>query len=606
MALEEPDKNQIRLFESDDGVNIDRRARVSLFSPILARLVECVVSIGQNRVIEWTPLDDGRGPGILDIERRQFEASIISDRRWLEAARRRGIDPRAVTFECASAREYFDDKPDRPRIVFCAPFVKANDNDNYYAHPVDGLVAVVDVASGEVLDVLDDGIDPPVPEESGNFTMADLPPPRSDLKPLDIVQPDGPSFKLDGRQLRWQKWNMHIGFHPVEGLVLHRVGYEDEGNIRPILHRAGLSEMVVPYGDIAVSQFWRAVFDAGEVGLGTHANSLESGCDCLGDIEYLDAVIADESGKPRMIRNAICIHEEDFGVGWKHDGVHVATSETRRLRRLVVSFFATVGNYDYGFYWYFYTDGTIEVEVKLTGIIYTGAVHDGHQLAHGRRVAPNLYGPHHQHLFTFRLDVEVDGPENTVIEVDTVGIPQGKDNPWGNAFVAKETPLRRESEARRKHDTERSRYWKIESQSRKNRLGENTAYKLIPQYTPTLLADPKSIVGRLAGFARYHLWVTRYEPSERYAAGNYPAFGDSGLDRWSAADRDIENDDIVLWHTIGTTHIVRLEDWPVMPVERVGFTLKPLGFFDRNPSLDVPVATSTTSSHIHAGGGAGS
>ncbi len=74
-----------------------------------------------------------------------------------------------------------------------------------------------------------------------------------------------------------------------------------------------------------------------------------------------------------MIRNAICIHEEDFGILWKHTDIFNGSAQSRRQRRLVVSFFTTVGNYDYGFYWYFYLDGTIECEIKMTGVLFTSA-----------------------------------------------------------------------------------------------------------------------------------------------------------------------------------------------------------------------------------------
>ena len=84
--------------------------------------------------------------------------------------------------------------------------------------------------------------------------------------------------------------------------------------------------------------------------------------------------------------------------------------------------------------------------------------------------------------------------------------------------------------------------------------------------------------------------MTRYDPAQRYPAGDYVNQhpGGAGIPAYIAADRDIDGADIVLWHTFGPTHFPRPEDWPVMPVTRCGFTLKPTGFFDRNPALDVP------------------
>jgi primary-amine oxidase len=293
------------------------------------------------------------------------------------------------------------------------------------------------------------------------------------------------------------------------------------------------------------------------------------------------------------------MHEEDYGILWKHVDMVSGRTEVRRSRRLVVSSIATVGNYEYGFYWYFYLDGSLQLEVKLTGIMSTMAVADGDAGDHASMIAPGLAAPYHQHLFNVRLDVQVDGPDNEVYEVDAVptGAPGSPENPWGNAFGTTKTLLESELEARRDVDAARSRTWRIANPSQRNRVGEATAYKLLPGATPTLLADPTSSVGRRATFASHNLWVTPFDPDERRAAGDYPNqhHGHAGLPTWTAEDRPIVDTDIVLWHSFGVTHIPRPEDWPVMPVEYTGFTLLPAGFFDRNPALDVP----PSSDHCH-------
>lgn len=600
IALREPPKDEVRAHHAGELATAARMAELDIFDLQAKTLAVAAVDLETDRIVDWEELP-GAWPGLMDEEKERFEPLIRRDRRWLEAVTRRGIDPDTVRFEYGTATGYLSQYADRSRIVFAAGFVASFPTQNYYAHPIDGLVAIVDVNTGEVLDVLDDHRDPPVPAESGEFSPEAVGAVREDLRPLDIVQPEGASFCLDGRLLTWQRWSMRIGFHPVEGLVLHQIAYDDQGERRPILYRAALSEMVVPYADTSVSQFWRSVFDAGEVGLGQHANSLELGCDCLGVIQYLDAVVADTHGRPKVLHNAICIHEEDYGIGWKHDGVHVATTEVRRQRRLVVSFFATVGNYDYGFYWYFSTDGSIEVEIKLTGIIYTAAARDGELPAHGEFVAPNLYGPHHQHLFCFRLDFEIDGPSNIVHQVD-VAAPDDEDaNPYGSAFVADRTPILTEDDSGRLINPTTSRYWTISSSQRTNRHGWPTEYKLIPQSTPALFAKPDAPIARSAGFATKNLWVTPYADEERYAAGAHPAFGDTGLADWVRQGRETSDTDLVVWHTVGTTHIVRPEDWPVMPVDRIGFALKPYGFFDRNPALDMPPGALGASRHADEG-----
>jgi primary-amine oxidase len=611
VALEEPPKAVVRAFDGGQRAERhERQARVVCFDLGTKAVHEAVVSITAGTVVEFEARD-GVGPGLLDEERERFEPVIRADERWRDAMLRRGVvDIERVRFECVAMENPrgLGAGVDRRRRARCVGFLCEHPQDNYYAHPIDGVVVLVDVARNAVIDVQETPEPLPVPAEPGNFdaegvrrrSTCD----RPGLRPLDIVQPGGVSFSLQGSLLTWQRWRLRIGFHPVEGLVLHRVAYADRGRLRPILYRAALSEMVVPYGDTTISQFWRAVFDAGEVGLGLHANSLALGCDCLGEIRYLDAVVADVHGRPRTISNAICVHEEDAGIAWKHDGVHVATSEVRRSRRLVVSFFATIGNYDYGFYWYFYTDGSVEAEVKLTGIVYTGAVADGQEPAHGGLLAPNLYGPHHQHLFNFRLDFEVDGEANTVYEVDAEPVAMGASNPNGNAFVVRARALETEAVAQRLVDVQRARYWSVVNERSLNRLGQPVAYKLVPQPSAALICDERSYVADVGGFARKHLWVTPFDPRERYAAGDFPAFGDRGLAHWVLADRPVRDRDVVVWHTVGTTHAVRPEDWPVMPVERVGFALKPVGFFDHNPALDLeppsPVHPCSVGGDCHA------
>jgi len=355
----------------------------------------------------------------------------------------------------------------------------------------------------------------------------------------------------------------------------------------------------VPYGHPSPMHSWKSAFDAGEWGLGRMANSLTLGCDCLGEIHYFDYVFADERCKPHTKANAICMHEEDYSILWKHVDMVSGRTEVRRSRRLTISSIATVGNYEYGFYWYFYLDGTMQLEVKLTGIMSTMAVAGDDAGEHARMVAPGLAAPLHQHIFNVRLDVEIDGPDNAVFEVDAVPSPPGEGNPVGSAFTTTTTLLETELAARRDVDPSRSRTWRIANRSRRNALGQPTAYKLLPVATPTLLAGPDSSIGRRAAFAAHNVWVTPFSPDERRAAGDYPNqhTGGAGLPAWTAQDRAIVDTDVVLWHSFGVTHIPRPEDWPVMPVESTGFSLIPVGFFDRNPALDVP--PSSDGDHCH-------
>jgi primary-amine oxidase len=601
VGLCDPPKAQVHAYDRGEEVAPDRRLRLVLLQGPDAEVVEAMVSVTKGTVDRWVEVADVR-PALQMEEAIGVLAALWHHPEWNAALDRRGIaDKSLVQIDPWPAGNFALDHEKNRRITRALAYLRAAPGDNGYARPLEGLMAYVDMGRGEVLEVVDLGV-VPFPPQGGSYYPEDNEPMRQDLRPLVITQPEGPSFTVDGNLVRWQKWSLRVGMDPLEGLVLYTVGYEDGGKVRPLLFRASVSEMVVPYGDPGPMHHWKSAFDAGEWGLGRMANSLTLGCDCLGDITYFDDVHSDERGKPRTRANAICLHEEDYGILWKHVDMVSGRTEVRRSRRLVVSSITTVGNYEYGFYWYFYQDGSMQFEVKLTGIMSTMAVVDGVGTAHANMVAPGLAAPFHQHLFNVRLDVEIDGSDNAVVEVDTLPSPPGVGNPWGNAFAPVATLLERELAAQRNVDAGLGRSWKIVNRGQANAVGQPTAYKLVPGSTPTLLADPSSSVGQRAAFAAHNLWVTPFAEDERRAAGDYPNQhrGGAGLPAWTAQDRPVVDTDIVVWHSFGVTHIPRPEDWPVMPVEYTGFSLIPFGFFDRNPALDVPPGAGGDV-HCHAG-----
>lgn len=589
----EPTRAELRAHEA--GAPVPRRVRLVVVPGPEATLVEVVVALpvgagARAEVASWTERPDLR-PALLFEEAFTAIIALHDHPEWLAALGRRGIsDPDSVQVDPWPTGAFGIAAEEGRRVARCIPYLRDDPEANGYARPIEGLLARVDMARGEVLEVLDTGV-VPIPAGPGSYYPEHNGPPREGLRPLEITQPEGPSFTVDGNLVRWQGWSLRVTLDPLEGLVLHTVGHADGDRVRPILHRAAISEMVVPYGDPGPLHGWKNAFDVGEWGLGRMANSLALGCDCLGEITYLDAVAADEQGGPTTLTNAICLHEEDVGILWKHQDMHSGRTEVRRSRRLVVSSIATVGNYEYGFYWYLYLDGTIELDVKLTGIVSTCALPDDEPVpAHARRLAPGLAAPLHQHLFCARLDVAVDGGANEVHEVEVEALPPGDANPWGNGMAVVARRLERESEAQRNVDPARSRTWRISNPRSTNALGDAVAYALLPGPTPHLLAHQGSPIARRAGFATRNLWVTPDAPDERRAAGDHPNQhpGGDGLPLWTEADRSLVDTEVVVWHTFGVTHVPRPEDWPVMPVEHTGFQLVPVGFFDRNPTLDLP------------------
>jgi primary-amine oxidase len=590
VTLHEPPKPVVLNFVP--GASFEREVFMILLNNETGNTYEAIVSLTSQLVVSWTHIPGVQPPIALD-EFFECEAAVKANPDFQAAVHKRGItDMNLIMVDPWSAGHYGNepesDQGRRLSRTLC--WVRDSPTDNGYAHPIEGVLAVVDLNTMEVIRVEDHGV-VPLPPEPGNYTTEYVKDYRTDVKPLDVVQPDGPSFTVvGGHEIRWQKWRMRIGFTPREGLILYTVGYEDQGRVRPILYRASLAEMTVPYADPRPHHYRKNAFDVGEYGVGMLANSLKLGCDCLGEIRYFDAVMTNSRGDIFEIKNAICMHEEDYGILWKHTDWRTDQVEVRRSRRLVLSFIATVGNYEYGFFWYFYQDGSIQYEVKLTGMMNTAAVMPGDQPRYGTLIAPQLYAPNHQHIFNVRMDMSVDGLNNSVYEVDTEAVPLGDENPYGNAFCAKSTLLSTEAEAQRLIDPSKARYWKIVNPSVCNRMGYPVGYKLMHGENSPPLAHPEASVTKRAGYMTKHLWVTPYDPEERFPAGEYPNQhpGGAGLPQWTQANESVENTDIVVWYTFGHTHIPRAEDWPVMPTAYIGFMLKPVNFFDANPANDVP------------------
>ncbi|MGN8644834.1 primary-amine oxidase [Gracilibacillus sp. HCP3S3_G5_1] len=599
VTLYEPPKETVLAYKKGDP--IQREAFIILLDNKEEKTYEAIVSINKETILRWEYIANVQ-PGIMADEFLECEQVVKNDPEMQEAFRKRGIeDIDLIMCDPWSAGNFGLKDEEGKRIARTICWLKTDKYDNGYARPISGLHAFVDLNKMEIIKVVDHETIP-LPPYDGKYTADSVEKLRDDIKPLDIIQPEGPSFNINGHEIEWQKWKIRFGFTPREGLVLHTVSYKDNDEDRPILYRASLSEMVVPYGDPGDPVNRNNAFDVGEYGIGMLANSLTLGCDCLGEIQYFDAFITDSKGNPATIQNAICLHEEDYGILWKHMDFRTEKTDVRRSRRLALSSISTVGNYEYGFFWYFYQDGNIEFEVKLTGILHTKAVLPGEKSPYGNLLAPQLDGPNHQHFFNMRLDMMLDGVKNSVVEVNTESEEPGEHNPFGNAFVAKANTFKTEKEAVRDLNLEKARYWKVINPNKKNWVGEPVGYKLFAGENAFPYAHKDSSIMKRAGFMKHHMWVTKYNREEKYAAGDYPNqhIGGEGLPKWVQKDRSIDNEDIVVWYTMGHHHITRPEDWPVMPTAYMGFTLKPVGFFKRNPSIDVPPSQPKNDSCHHS------
>lgn len=590
IELAEPEKSDVRNFKPGDVCN--RTARAHVFARDAVGVWRLEVALADGAITHKEHLPTAQ-PMIQLEEFELVEQAVKQDPRFVEACARRGItDLSRVCVDAWTAGNFGHEDETGRRVSHTFCWLRTSERDNFYAHPIEGLNPVVDISTMEVIRI-DEHCEIPVPQREYNYEAAAQPHLRDDLNAIDVTQPDGVSFSLEGSLLKWHEWSVRIGFNAREALTLHDLRYSD----RAVLYRASLAEMVVPYGSPEAGHFRKNVFDIGEYGLGKLTNALSLGCDCLGAIAYVDGWIADINGEPMCMENAICIHEEDDGLVWKHWDYRLDHTEVRRSRRLVISSIATVGNYEYACYWYLYLDGTIEYEIKATGIINTVACEPGQPGKYGTEVAPGVVGQIHQHHFCVRLDLAIDGDNNAVYECDTMAEPAGPLNPYGNAFYMRETQLTTEGGRQRNADTER--YWKFVSGSARNAMGQATGYRLHPEGSVRPFVAPDSPSGVRMPFVYNQLWLTQYDPDERYPGGEFvnQSDGADGVHAYATKARSIDNEDVVAWHVFGLHHLPRLEDFPVQPVAKTGFKLVPSGFFDVNPTLDLPTSSNAASCH---------
>ncbi|MDC0707065.1 primary-amine oxidase [Stigmatella sp. ncwal1] len=596
----EPSKQELDAFHPGDPVQ--RRVLVVAYDSARNETFEAIVRVTPPGAVErWTRVP-GVQPPLSTQDFDKAKALLWQDPQWRAALRRRGVtNPQHLYIDTWAMGPSPDPQLKDHRLVKTLPFFKG-DTIYSYARPVEGLLALVDLTAQKVVEVTDRG-EVPMPKGVGAYDEQAVGPLRPRPHPVVPTQPEGANFTLTGNEVRWQNWRFRVEVHPREGPVLHQVTYTDQGRERKILHRLSLSEMLVPYGDPQDTWSWRSAFDVGEYTFGDKTSPLDPGIDVPSNATFLSSAYVDPSGKAREIPRALALHERDGGVLWKHYDAHLKHNESRRGIELVVSFGVVIENYDYMLNYLFKQDGSLDVQVVLTGIMLAKAVppqtgqapHAEHE-AYGHKVAEGVVAVHHQHFFSFRLDFDVDGLRNSLLEMNTASLPPGPANPVGNAFSMRMEPLRTELQAQRDMSLAHARRWLIINPNERNALGHPTGYALIPGENSLPFALPENLSRQRAGFINHAFWATRYAPEELSAAGPYPnqSQGGDGLPSWVKDDQPLVNEDVVVWYTLGVTHTPRPEEWPVMPAAHAGFKLLPVGFFTRNPALDLPMAPQMT------------
>ena len=569
LTLREPPKDAV--LSQRGSRSFGRTAEAILFDWASSTPIRAHLDLRRSRLIRWDTLPS-REPPMRIMIRRRLEEIVRGDPRWTSALARRGItDPLLVSLIPALGESAPLPTENGHRVVQAQGF---HQEALPAASTIRGIRLRVDLTAGAILEL----------SETGSVTRIDR---AEQSGPAARPAPDppaAPAFTVTGSEIRWQHWRLRYGVHPRRGLELWDVRWMDGDRARPILYRASVSEAMAAYGDPRFPVWYPR--DAGNDGLGNAGlNSAVPLADAPAGAVYTDAVMADDFGRPVPVPRAVAIYQRDGGLLWRH------SRSARRARQLVLTSHATIDNYDFTFSWIFGEDGAIDVEVHLTGMMLVYSASDGTTTAdHGTSshlVAPGIVAPSHQHFFSYRLDLDVDGARpNRAFEQNTRALPRSRRrNSEGLWFAMEDHPLQAEAAAIRGPDPSGNRFWRVVNPQRTNRLGHAVGYALVPGVTALPYAAPGSPVRRAGGFVGAQLFITPYHRDEMHAAGEFQNFGlqDEGLLRWTRSNRSLRDADLVLWYTLGVTHIPRPEEFPVMPASRAGFRLIPSGFFDASP-----------------------
>jgi primary-amine oxidase len=556
--------------------------------------LSALVDIAGKKVVKFEELPGVQAP-ILASELFGNDEAIKSDPRVVEALKKRGITDLA-TISCIVLPGAYQSIPEQAtqRIGFGA-CSQMHGVYHSWGRSIEGLTMQVNMATRKVLKVVDTDV---VPVPTGNIDYEAIPEnPRPNTTPISISQPQGPAYKITNGEISWQNWLFRVRIDQRVGTVLNIVRFVDKGRPRSILYEASVSELFVPY--MHPSNGWnnRVFIDAGEFYSMGFLQPLRPGLDCPANATWFDGLSATERGAPKFNSNLACLFERDLeSPAWRHsEGGEIYGRPTRQL---ILRSSATIGNYDYILDWRFEPDGNIEVAVGATGVIETKPMKqekaedrmDHAAPEYGQFVGPHTMGINHDHYFSFRLDFDVDGPNNSFMMHRMVTKRLENDPMRKSIWVVEPQIAKREKEAMLDIQLDKPSMWMFMNPSEKGALNYPTGYEVMPGATAKSLLSADDPPQKLGAFSEHQFWVTPYNENERYASGVYPTSSkaDDGLAVWTKADRNIANTDIVGWYTLGFHHITRSEDWPVMPTMWHSFYIRPFHFFQSNPVLDMP------------------
>lgn len=600
MELSEPPKAEVLAWR--EGQPMSRKAYVNFNGRAGAQ--EALVNITAGKVENVGKLS---GEPMLLLE--EFMASIkiaLGNDAFVKALAKRDFKPEDVFCLPLTAGNFLQ-QTERGKRLMRMPCYQNPEGSNFYAKPIEGLFAEVDLKTRQVTQVVDEGV-VPVAKSNWGYTQGEVAargPLKPEGHPVQIAQV-APNFKVDGGGIEWDMWKFRVRADKRPGVVVSGIQAKDGEKWRSVLYQAHLSEVFVPYQDPSKSWYWRTYMDSGEYGFGVFLSPLVLGVDCPSNAVYMPSVMHQDNGQPVELPNAICVFERNPAKpAWRHYEIF-AQSETvavpaegRPQTELVVRSASQVGNYDYLVDYVFHQNGSINIDVISTGIdavkgVSTKHMHDAtatKDTRHGSLIAPNLVAPNHDHYFNFRLDFDIDGQNNSFVHTSLKRDKIDKNALRKSLWVASPKMVERELEGRIRINNDKPALYTVTNTNVQGEYGHHPAYAILPKDTAAYGPydyenDPPM---KRNAYIGYSFWNTLYDLQKRYAGGKF-AFASDGSDTlatWVKKNRPIKNKDVVTWYTIGFHHVPHTEDWPVMSGHQVGIELRPFNFFSSNPAMGI-------------------
>lgn len=601
IELLEPPKAEVIAWR--DGDDLPRRASAQYTSPDGFR--EAVVNITDGTVESDEAIAGGGQPMILLSEFLGALEGTLGDERMVGALAKRGLAPQDVFCLPLTAGNFFTEGLEGKRLMKVPCYVNPTGS-NFYAKPIEGLFAIYDLGTSEVIEVEDEARIP-IPEDAWGYTeeeVAQRQPLRPETDRATLSQAGEPNYRIDGSRVTWDMWRFRLRVDKRPGLVVSDIQVDDQGTWRPIIYQTHLSEVFVPYMDPTGGWYWRTYMDSGEYGFGLFLTPLARDIDCPGYATYMPALVNDDTGQAMEIPDAICVFERSTGdPAWRHFEVFAQTpeepvpAEGRPYSELVVRTASQVGNYDYLIDYRFQQDGQMRIMIGATGLdavkgaAATSTASDSYEeeTRYGTLIAPNLVAPNHDHYFNFRIDFDIDTPENEFMTMDIVPATDlSAESPRRSMWQVEHRMPETEMQARYRVSAMNPSYYHVSNPAREGYLGHAPGWMIhhgSVAYGPfDFESDPPFMRNP---YVEYSVWNTVHDPDERYAGGKFAMQSDATdtLLAYAEDDEALQGRDVVTWFTAGFHHIPRMEDWPVMSTEWKEVHIMPHNYFANNPAM---------------------